>query len=84
MRIQYDTPYVRHLPTTVITERTVGDTLERSVSRPHLKDPYTCELEYFHDMIVNGTVPKTSPEDYMEDIDLFTQLIRAMAESPSA
>jgi predicted dehydrogenase len=81
MRIQYDTPYVRHLPTTVVTERTVGDTLERSVSRPHLKDPYTCELEYFHDMIVQGTVPKTSPEDYLEDIDLFTQLIRAMADS---
>jgi predicted dehydrogenase len=81
MRIQYDTPYVRHLPTTVITERTVGDTLERSVSRPHLKDPYTCEVEYFHDMIVGGTAPKTGPEDYLEDIELFTALIRAMAES---
>lgn len=81
MRIQYDTPYVRHLPTTVITERTVGDTLERSISRPHLKDPYTCELEYFHDMIIDGTIPKTGPEDFMEDIDLFTQLIQAMATS---
>ena len=36
-----------------IIERTVGDAYERSVSRPHLKDPYTYELEYFHDMVVD-------------------------------
>lgn len=81
LRIQYDTPYVRHLPTTLVVERTVGDALERSVSRPHLKDPYTCELEYFHAMATEGTTPKTSPEDYLEDIELFTELIRVMAEN---
>lgn len=79
MRIQYDTPYVRHLPTTVSVERTVGDELQHTVNRPHLKDPYTCELEYFHAMVVEGFAPKTSPEDYCEDIALFTELIHAMA-----
>lgn len=81
MRVQYDTPYVRHFPTTLVVEQTNGDALHRSVSRPHLKDPYTAELEYFHDMITQGFVPKTSPEDFVEDLELFAELIRVMAEN---
>lgn len=83
MRVQYDTPYVRHLPTTLSIERTNGDAFERSVTRPHFKDPYTAELEYFHAMITEGFVPKTSPEDFMEDLELFIEMIRVMAETSS-
>ncbi|MCW2844094.1 MAG: gfo/Idh/MocA family oxidoreductase [Nocardioides sp.] len=78
MKVQYDTPYVRHLPTTLEIERTVGDSYERSVIRPHLKDPYTHELEYFHDVVTSGGTPKTSPEDYVEDMELFIEIIRAL------
>jgi predicted dehydrogenase len=81
MRVQYDTPYVRHFPTTLVIEKTEGEELHRSVSRPHLKDPYTAELEYFHAMITEGFVPKTTPEDYVEDMELFVELIRVMAET---
>ena len=80
MRVQYDTPYVRHFPTTLVLEQTVGDSYERSVVRPHLKDPYTVELEYFHDVVTNGRQPKTTPEDYVEDMELFVDLIRAMQD----
>lgn len=78
MKIQYDTPYVRHFPTVLEIERTVGDAYERSVVRPHLKDPYTHELEYFHEIVTTGAAPKTSPEDYIEDMELFVQIIRAL------
>jgi predicted dehydrogenase len=81
MKVQYDTPYVRHLPTTLEIERTVGDSYERSVIRPHLKDPYTHELEYFHDVVTNGGTPKTSPEDYVEDMELFIEIIRALEQA---
>lgn len=81
MRVQYDTPYVRHFPTTLVVEQTNGDVLERSVTRPHLKDPYTAELEYFHDMVTEGFVPKTSPEDFVADLDLFAEIIKVMAET---
>jgi predicted dehydrogenase len=81
LRIQYDTPYVRHFPTTVVVERTNGDALERSVSRPHLKDPYTAELEYFHAMVTEGFAPKTTPEDFVEDLALFAEMIKMMAAS---
>ena len=48
LRVQYDTPYIRHLPTTLVTEESRGDAFLTAVNRPHLKDPYTHELEYFH------------------------------------
>lgn len=80
LKVQYDTPYVRHLPTTLVSDRTVGDSFERSVYRPHLKDPYTYELEYFHDVVENGETPKTSPEDYLQDMELFVDIIRAIEQ----
>jgi predicted dehydrogenase len=80
MRIQYDTPYVRHFPTVLVTEESRGDGLHRTVSRPHLKDPYTHELEYFHDMITGGGRPKTGPEDFVADLDLFAELIQVIAK----
>jgi predicted dehydrogenase len=78
LRVQYDTPYIRHFPTTLVTDRTVGDAYERSVLRPHLKDPYTHELEYFHEVVTTGGVPKTTPEDYVEDMELFIELVHTM------
>ena len=78
LRVQYDTPYVRHLPTTLTIEETNGDAFTRTVTRPHLKDPYTHELEYFHRAITEGFAPKTSPEDFVADLDLFAELIRAL------
>ena len=78
MKVQYDTPYVRHFPTTLQLELTEGDSYSRSVRRPHLKDPYTYEIEYFHDVVVGGGTPKTTPEDYVADMALFVDIIRAI------
>ena len=55
MRVQYDTPYIRHLPTTLVVERDAWATpTTRACRRPHLKDPYTHELEYFHEIVTDG------------------------------
>jgi predicted dehydrogenase len=78
LKVRWDTPYVRHFPTTLVAERTVGDAYETSVRRPHLKDPYTYELEHFHEAVTTGHAPKTTPEDYVEDMELFTEIIRAI------
>lgn len=78
LRVQYDTPYVRHFPTVLVTDETRGDAYHRTVTRPHLKDPYTHELEYFHRMVTRGGTPKTSAEDFVEDLDLFAEIIRAI------
>ncbi len=76
--MQYDTPYVRHFPTTVVSEETEGDVFRRSVSRPDLKDPYTHELEYFHHAVTTGSPIKTTPEDFVEDLELFAEIIRVV------
>jgi predicted dehydrogenase len=80
LRVQYDTPYVRHLPTTLVSDETRGDAYLQTTSRPHLKDPYTHELEYFHSMVSERVAPKTDPEDFVEDLDLFAELIKMMAK----
>ena len=82
-RIQYDTPYVRHFPTQLFREESVGDAFVRSVDRPHLKDPYTAELEYFHAAVTEGFVPKTSPEDFVEDLELFAEIVRVVGKHGS-
>jgi predicted dehydrogenase len=78
LRVQYDTPYIRHFPTTLVVKQTVGDGYEETVLRPHLKDPYTHELEAFHAAVTAGDPVKTTPEDYIEDMELFIQIIRAI------
>jgi predicted dehydrogenase len=77
-RVQYDTPYIRHLPTTLVVQETDGDGYRESVYRPHLKDPYTHELEHFHAAVTGDGVVKTTPEDYVEDMELFVEIIRAI------
>jgi predicted dehydrogenase len=79
-RVQYDTPYVRHLPTTLETELTDGDAITRTVHRPHLKDPYTYEWEHFHHCVSTATPAKTGPEDFAADLQLFAELVRHLAQ----
>lgn len=78
LRLQYDTPYVRHLPTVLVREVTRGDAFHRSISPPHLKDPYTLELEAFHAAITEGAEVKTTAEDFVEDLEIFTDIIEAL------
>jgi hypothetical protein len=76
--VQYDTPYIRHLPTTLVVRETDVEAFTESVTRPTFKDPYTHELEYFHEVVTAGTPPKTTPEDFVEDLRLDRQIIDAM------
>jgi predicted dehydrogenase len=75
--IQYDTPYIRHLPTTKIIEETVGEAFNKTIERPSFKDAYTVELEYFYKVVTEGIQPKTTIEDSKEDLKLFKMIIDA-------
>ncbi|GAB2571022.1 Gfo/Idh/MocA family oxidoreductase [Gracilibacillus alcaliphilus] len=78
IKVQYDSPYIRHLPTKLIVAETVGDHYEQKVCRPTFKDPYTHEFEYLYDVITKGFTPKTTPEDFKEDLILFNEIIKKM------
>jgi predicted dehydrogenase len=78
IRVQYDSPYIRHLPTTLIINETTGDAYEQRVVRPTFKDPYTHEIEHFHEVVSKGIVPKTTPEDFMADLRLMREIVDAL------
>lgn len=82
VRINYDTPYVKGLPTTMtVREKTTGPRgeecyQERNV-RTTYEDNYTVEFKAWHESIVHGSEPKTTIEDARQDVDLMQMLLRA-------
>ncbi|MEV5027415.1 Gfo/Idh/MocA family protein [Paenibacillus sp. LPE1-1-1.1] len=80
VRVQYDTPYIRHLPTKLYVNETVGENYTESVIRPTLTDPYTLELKNLYDVITQDLTPKTTPEDYKKDLAVFKMIIDAVIE----
>jgi predicted dehydrogenase len=78
VRVQYDSPYIRHLPTTLVINETIGDAYRQRVERPTFKDPYTCEIEHFHEVVTRGVLPKTTPEDFTDDLRLMRLIVAAL------
>jgi predicted dehydrogenase len=78
IKVQYNTPYIRHLPTTLHITETVGESFQELQIRPSYKDAYSYELEYFYDVVIKGVQPKTTPEDFTEDLLLFHMIMEAL------
>lgn len=78
VRVQYDTPYIRHLPTTLHIATTAGHQYIETVERPTFVDPYTHELRHFHGVVTGRETAKTTPEDSVEDLKLFAMIIAAI------
>ena len=78
IRVQYDTPYIRHLPTRLFINETKGEAFEERVIRPTFTDPYTVELLHFYEVVTHNLRPKTSAEDFLHDLDLFEMIINAL------
>jgi predicted dehydrogenase len=78
VKIQYDTPFIRHLPTTLTIQETIGDAVSETVVVPTYTDPYTYELEHFHDVVVGNATTKTTPEDFIEDLRLFREIVEVL------
>lgn len=75
-RMNYDTPYIRNLPTRLeITSSTETDT-GTEIFGPIYEDPFRIELGAFHDSITAGTPNKTTLKDSMEDLLLFKEVAR--------
>jgi predicted dehydrogenase len=84
VRVQYDSPYVKGLPTTlIIREKVEGVTgsnssgFQERVVRRTYEDNYTIEFGAFYDCVVSGTAPKTTITDARNDVDLFAMIMKA-------
>lgn len=78
IRVQYDTGYIRQLPTRLFLNETKGEAFEERELRPTFTDPYTLELQHFHDVVTHNVQPKTSAEDFLHDLELFKLIINAL------
>ncbi|MFT3972508.1 MAG: Gfo/Idh/MocA family oxidoreductase [Amaricoccus sp.] len=81
VRIIYDTPYIRSLPTRLeITEATPAGPMNRSLD-PIYADAFSNELVAFHRHIIEGTQPLTDLEDSRRDLALMALAIDRMRQS---
>ena len=78
VRIIYDTPYIRSLPTRLeITEATPAGPVNRTLD-PIYADAFSNELTAFHRHISEGTKPLTDLEDSRCDLALMAVAIERM------
>lgn len=57
---------------------TEGEAHSEQIVRPTFEDAYTLELEEFHRVASGERSPKTTPEDFREDLELFGEIIGAL------
>ncbi|XXH01801.1 hypothetical protein Hte_008162 [Hypoxylon texense] len=80
VRVEFDSPYVKGLPTVMIVKEKVGDGgfQERKIRKTY-EDAYTLEMKEFYRCVVDGVTPKTSAADAGNDIELFKMILQAGA-----
>ena len=48
--------------------------------RPTFTDAYKVELLHFYKVVTQNAQPKTTAEDFLQDLDLFEMIINALRE----
>ena len=75
-RLNYDTPYIRNLPTRLEITTSSDTETGTEIIGPVYEDPFRIELNAFHDSVVTGTPSRTTLADSMEDLLLFREVAR--------
>jgi predicted dehydrogenase len=78
VRVDYDTPYVRNLPIRLRVTTAEGNGMAQHDLHPAWGDAFTLEWEALYENITHKRTPKTSPEDFRHDLELFAQMIALM------
>jgi predicted dehydrogenase len=79
LRLRWDVPYVRNLPTTlsVLEADDRGGFSERTVM-PEWGDPFVEEWTAFGECVTSRRQPTASAADFRHDLDLFAEMVRLM------
>ncbi|CZR68713.1 uncharacterized protein PAC_18612 [Phialocephala subalpina] len=77
VRVQYDTPYVKGLPTTLHICENVDGAYKESMIRRTYEDAYTLEIMELYKMIVEGKQIKTTAADAKKDLEIFGMIMKA-------
>jgi predicted dehydrogenase len=81
LRIIYDTPYIRNLPTRLEVTEGSQQGVRHRVLGPFYEDAFANELKCFHQHITLGTKPKTDLKDSRKDLALFATIIERMKDT---
>ncbi|PVH72482.1 NAD(P)-binding protein [Cadophora sp. DSE1049] len=78
VKICYDTPYVKGLPTKMeIRETTADGSFKESSVRSTYEDSYTLEMKELYSCVVEGKEIKTTVEDAKQDLVVFRMIMEA-------
>lgn len=81
LRVEYQSPYVRHQATRLnVINAKPESGLHTEVIQPAVEDNFTQEWKAFYENVTTGKTPKTNPEDYRHDLKLFSQMIEKLRE----
>ena len=75
-RMNYDTPYIRNLPTRLEITSSTDTSTGTEIFGPVYEDPFRIELGAFHDSVSAGAPNKTTLQDSMEDLLLFKEVAK--------
>jgi predicted dehydrogenase len=78
VRVDYDTPYVRNLPIRLKVTAAEGAGAAEHNIHPAWGDAFKIEWEALYDNITYKRLPKTSPEDFRQDLELYARMIQLM------
>jgi myo-inositol 2-dehydrogenase / D-chiro-inositol 1-dehydrogenase len=73
-RINYDTPYIRHLPTRLEITSSTNEATATEIVGPFYRDAFQSELDAFYDSVSRGQRPKTTLADSLADLELFAEI----------
>lgn len=77
VRIQYDSGYVKGLPTTLHICEKDGEGYRETTIRRTYEDPYTLQLKSLYGWVVHGVPIKTTAEDAEQDYKIFQIIMEA-------
>lgn len=81
VRVQYDSPYVRNFPIRlIVTETNRGDGVTEVNTHPAWGDPFVEQWKAFYENVTENQAPKTGPADYVQDLELFAEMVQRMRE----
>lgn len=79
VKVCIDTPFVKGLPTTMGIKESLPDgSYRESTTRRTYEDPFMLELKEVYEWAVKGKVPKTTPTDARQDLEILGMLMRAI------
>jgi predicted dehydrogenase len=76
IRVEFDSPYIKGLPSTMYIEENIDGTYAKSKVRFGYEDAFTLEMKELYKSLILGRPTKTTAEDARKDLEIFQMIAR--------